>query len=74
MKETRRTIMKRVIRARILGSIIFAVALIAWMCLYFLQPFTGAIDVVLQIATWILGGIGFAITVAVYPCERRIRR
>ena len=60
---------------RILGFVIFIVAIAAWMYLYFGMPFSGILDVVLQIATWFIAIVGIAMTIAVYPypCKRRKR-
>ena len=58
---------------RTLGFVMFIVALVAWLYLYFGMPFTGIVDVVLQMATWLIGIVGFSMAVAVYPSKRRKR-
>ena len=60
-------------KKRIIGYAIFALAIVAWMYLYFGMPFTGILDAVLQIATWFIGIIGFSMSVAIYPSKKRKR-
>ena len=50
---------------RTLGFVMFIVALVAWLYLYFGMPFTGIVDVVLQMATWLIGIVGLSMVVAV---------
>ena len=52
---------------RTVGFVMFIVALVAWLYLYFGMPFTGILDTVLQMATWLIGIVGFSMAVAVYP-------
>ena len=72
MKRTTMT-KKRIIITRALGYVIFALAIVAWLYLYFGMPFTGILDTVLQMATWLIGIVGFSMAVAVYPSKRRKR-
>ena len=52
---------------RTVGFVMFIVAIVAWLYLYFGMPFTGILDTVLQMATWLIGIVGFSMAVAVYP-------
>lgn len=71
---TRRTIRRvKIACVRILGFVMFIAAIAAWMYLYFGMPFSGILDVVLQMATWFIGILGFSMTVAVYPYKRKKR-
>ena len=58
---------------RTVGFVMFIVAIVAWLYLYFGMPFTGILDTVLQMATWLIGIIGFSMAVAEYPSKRRKR-
>ncbi len=64
---------KRIIIARAAGFVMFVGALATWLYLYFGMPFTGILDTVLQMATWLIGIVGFSMAVAVYPSKRRKR-
>ena len=65
---------KRIIIARTAGFVMFVGALATWLYLYFGMPFTGILGKVLQMVTILIGGLGFAMTVALYPCEKIRKR
>ena len=56
---------------RTLGFVMFIVALVAWLYLYFGMPFTGIVDVVLQMATWLIGIVGLSMVVAVQSSKKK---
>ena len=58
---------------RTVGFVMFIVAIVAWLYLYFGMPFTGILDTVLQMATWLIGIVGFSMSVAIYPSKKRKR-
>ena len=64
---------KRIIIARALGYVMFALAIVAWLYLYFGMPFTGILDAALQMCTWLIGILGFSMAVAEYPLKKRKR-
>ena len=65
---------KRVLKARAIGVLIFALAFVTELYLYIGMPFTGILGKVLQMVTILIGGLGFAMTVALYPCEKIRKR
>lgn len=62
---------KRIMITRALGSVMLALAIVAWLYLYVGMPFTGIFNTVLQMATWLIGIVGFSMAVAVYPSKRK---
>ena len=65
---------KRVLKARAIGLMIMIVAIATESYLYLWMPFTGILDDVLQMVAILIFVVGLAMTVAVYPCEKRRKR